>query len=52
MPQWQAQKDLGAWQDIVEWIAALKPADNESAKGPLRVGLGGAVRLVSNRSSA
>lgn len=52
MPQWQAQKDLGAWQDIVEWIAALKQADNESAKGPLRVGLGGAVRLVSSRSSA
>ena len=52
LPQWQVQKDRGAWDDIVEWIAALKQSSGEPTKGPLRVGLGGAVRLAFSHSSA
>jgi chromosome partitioning protein len=52
LPRWQVQKDRGAWDDIVEWVAALKQSSGEPTKGPLRVGLGGAVRLAFGRSSA
>ena len=52
LPLWQVQKDRGAWDDIVEWVAALKQSSGEPTKGPLRVGLGGAVRLAFGRSSA
>jgi chromosome partitioning protein len=50
LPRWQVQKDRGAWDDIVEWVAALKQSSGEPTKGPLRVGLGGAVRLAFSRS--
>ena len=52
LPRWQVQKDRGAWDDIVEWVAALNQSSGEPTKGPLRVGLGGAVRLAFGRSSA
>ena len=51
LPRWQAQKDIGAWDDIVEWVGSFKQS-GESTKGPLRVGLGGAVRLAFSRNSA
>ena len=50
LPLWQVQKDRGAWDDIVEWVAALNQSSGEPTKGPLRVGLGGAVRLAFSRS--
>jgi hypothetical protein len=50
LPRWQAQKDICAWEDIVEWISSFKQSD-ESARGPLRVGLSGAVRLAFSRNS-
>jgi len=50
LPRWQAQKDIGAWEDIVEWTSSFKQSD-ESARGPLRVGLSGAVRLAFSRNS-
>jgi len=51
LPKWQAQKDLRAWEDIVDWVSGLKQGANDASKGPLRVGLGGAVRLAFSRSS-
>ena len=50
LPRWQAQKDICAWEDIVEWISSFKQSD-ESARGPLRVVLSGAVRLAFSRNS-
>ena len=51
LPRWQSQKDLWAWDSILEWINALEQSSSESAKKPLRVGVGGAVRLAFSRSS-
>jgi chromosome partitioning protein len=52
LPRWQVQKDLRVWDGILEWINALEQSSRESSKKPLRVGVGGAVRLAFSRSSA
>ena len=51
LPLWQAQKDLWAWDGIMDWLNALQQSPSKSAKKPLRVGVGGAVRLAFSRSS-
>jgi chromosome partitioning protein len=52
LPRWQVQKDLRVWDGILEWMNALEQSSRESSKKPLRVGVGGAVRLAFSRSSA
>jgi chromosome partitioning protein len=52
LPRWQVQKDLRVWDGILEWMNALEQSSRESSKKPLRVGVGGTVRLAFSRSSA
>ena len=52
LPLWQAQKDLWAWDGIMDWLNALQQSPSKPAKKPLRVGVGGAVRLAFSRSSS
>jgi chromosome partitioning protein len=54
MPRWQVQKDLEAWERLVAWVSpAHKVSENPSheARGPMRAGLGGVVRLAFSRQS-
>ncbi len=54
MPSWQVQKDLEAWERLVAWVSpANKFSENPSheARGPMRAGLGGVVRLAFSRQS-
>ena len=54
MPRWQVQKDLEAWERLVAWVGpAHKVSENPSheARGPMRAGLGGVVRLAFSRQS-
>ena len=51
MPQWQIQKDAEAWDGLVNWLCAPKQQTEKAPQGPLRVGLGGAVRLAFSRGS-
>ena len=51
MPQWQIQKDAEAWGGLVNWLCAPKLQTEKAPQGPLRVGLGGAVRLAFSRGS-
>ena len=50
LPRWQVQKDLRVWDGILEWMNALEQLSHESSKKPLRVGVGGTVRLAFSRS--
>ena len=52
LPRWQVQKDLRVWDGILEWMNAIEQSSRESSKKPLRVGVGGTVRLAFSRSSA
>ena len=54
MPRWQVQKDLEGWERLVAWVSpAQKVRENPSheARGPIRAGLGGIVRLAFSRQS-
>jgi len=51
LPRWQVQRDLRVWDGILEWMNALEQSSRESSKKPLRVGVGGTVRLAFSRSS-
>ena len=54
MPRWQVQKDLEGWERLVAWVSpAHKVRENPSheARGPMRAGLGGIVRLAFSRQS-
>lgn len=54
MPRWQVQKDLEGWERLVAWLSpAQKVRENLSheARGPIRAGLGGIVRLAFSRQS-
>ena len=54
MPRWQVQKDLEGWERLVAWVSpAKKVRENPSheARGPIRAGLGGIVRLAFSRQS-
>ncbi len=52
MPHYQALKDLEAWERILGWVGARQAASPIEAKGPLRAGLGGVVRLAFSRHTA
>ena len=54
MPLWQVQKDLEAWERLVDWVSpAHEFSENPSreARGPMRAGLGGVVRLAFSRQT-
>ncbi len=49
LPRWQTQKDLDAWQAILNWVEQEPQGVGRNPNMPLRVGLSGAVRVAFGR---
>ena len=49
LPRWQTEKEMDAWQAILNWVEQDPQCVSRNPNMPLRVGLSGAVRVAFGR---